>query len=128
MYYRRRGRDFSEACLYGTVAEAGIEEMPKSEIERRKRNIESISRISRRDKRNVEIYYLVREENENFYQKELRNLQFSQISRIEREILKINLMIREEIEASRFQTFHDEKEKFIYHHSHSYFCFIFLLS
>ena len=53
---------------------------------------------------------------------------FSPISRREREILKTNLMIREEKETSRFQIFRDEKEKFTYHHSHSYFCFIFLLS
>ena len=55
---------------------------------------------------------------------------FSLVSRREREILQTNLMIREEIETSRFQTFCDEKEKFTYHHSHShsYFCFIFLLS
>ena len=44
----------------------GIDEMPKSQIEKRKRNMESISRISRREKRNVEICFLVREENENF--------------------------------------------------------------
>ena len=100
----------------------GIDEMPKSEIEKRKRNMESISRISRREKRNVEICFLVREENENFCKKKSRNLQFSPISR--REILKTNLMIRGEIETSRFQTFRDEKEKFTYHHSHSYFCFI----
>ena len=48
---------------------AGIDEMPKSEIEKRKRNMESISRISRREKRNVEICFLVREENENFCKK-----------------------------------------------------------
>ena len=53
---------------------------------------------------------------------------FSLVSRREREILQTNLMIWEEIETSRFQTFRDEKEKFTYHHSHSYFCFIFLLS
>ena len=51
------------------AALAGIEEMPKSEIEKRKRNMESISRISRREKRNVEICFLVREENENFCKK-----------------------------------------------------------
>ena len=45
----------------------GIDEMQKSEIEKRKRNMESISRISRREKRNVEICFLVREENENFF-------------------------------------------------------------
>ena len=49
------------------AALAGIEEMPKSEIEKRKRNMESISRNSRREKRNV--CFLVREENENFCQK-----------------------------------------------------------
>ena len=103
------------------AALAGIEEMPKSEIEKRKRNMESISRISRREKRNV--CFLVREEN-----KKSRNLQFSPISRGEREILKTNLMIRKEIETLRFQTFCDEKEKFTYHHSHSYFGFIFFLS
>ena len=47
------------------AALAGIEEMPKSEIEKRKRNMESISRIFRREKRNVKICFLVREENEN---------------------------------------------------------------
>ena len=41
----------------------------KSEIEKRKRNMESISQISRREKRNVEICFLVREENENFCKK-----------------------------------------------------------
>ena len=34
---------------------AGIDEKPKSEIEKRKRNMESIFRISRREERNVEI-------------------------------------------------------------------------
>ena len=47
----------------------GIDEMPKSQIEKRKRNMESIYRISRRKKRNVEICFLVREENENFCKK-----------------------------------------------------------
>ena len=45
---------------------AGIDEKPKSEIEKRKRNMESISPNSRREKRNVEICFLVQEENENF--------------------------------------------------------------
>ena len=90
---------------------AGIDEKPKSEIEKRKRNMESISRFSRREKRDVEICFLVGEENENFCTKKSRNLQFSPISRREREIFKTNLMIREEIETSRFQTFCDEKEK-----------------
>ena len=36
---------------------------------------------------------------------------FSLVSRREREILQTNLMIREEIETSRFQTFCGEKEK-----------------
>ena len=52
-------------CLYGTVAEAGIDEMPKSEIEKRKRNMDSISRISRREKRNVEICFLRKRNFEN---------------------------------------------------------------
>ena len=47
----------------------GIDEMPKSEIKKRKRNMESISRILRREKRNVKICFLVREENENFCKK-----------------------------------------------------------
>ena len=38
---------------------AGIDEMPKSEIEKRKRNMESISQIFRREMRNVEICFLV---------------------------------------------------------------------
>ena len=107
---------------------SGIDEMPKSQIEKRKRNMESASRVSRREKRNVEICILVREESENFCTKKSRNLQFSPISRREREILKTNLMIREEIETLRFQIFREEKEKFTYTHSHSYFCLIFLLS
>ena len=64
--------------------------------------------------RNVEICFLVREENKIFCKKKSRNLQFSPVSRGEREILKTNLMIREDIETSRFQTFRDEKEKFTY--------------
>ena len=47
--------------------ETGFDEMPKSEIE--KRNMETISQISRREKKNVEISFLVREENENFCKK-----------------------------------------------------------
>ena len=43
-----------------------IDEMPKSQIEKRKRNVESTSRVLRREKRNVEICFLIREENENF--------------------------------------------------------------
>ena len=66
--------------------ETGFDEMPKSEIE--KRNMETISQISRREKKNVEICFLVREENENLCTNKSRNLQFSLISRREREILK----------------------------------------
>ena len=53
--------------------------MPKSEINKRKRNMESISRVSRREKRNVEICFLVQEENENFCQKngEILNIFYS---------------------------------------------------
>ena len=50
------------------IFQTGIDEMPKSQIEKRKRNMESTSRVSRREKRNVEICFLVREENENFCQ------------------------------------------------------------
>ena len=57
----------------------GIDEMPKSQIEKRKRNMESTSRVSRREMRNVEICFLVREENENFCQKngEILNIFYS---------------------------------------------------
>ena len=60
---------FTPWCLSGTLTTqllltTGIDEMPKSEIE--KRSMECISRISRREKRNVEICFLFREENENF--------------------------------------------------------------
>ena len=48
---------------------SGIDEMPKSEIEKRKRNMKSKFRVSRREKRNVKICFLVREENENFCKK-----------------------------------------------------------
>ena len=48
---------------------SGIDEMPKSQIEKRKRIMESTYRVSRREKRNVEICFLVREENKNFYKK-----------------------------------------------------------
>ena len=37
----------------------GIDEMPKSQIEKRKRNMESTSPVSRREKRNVEICFLI---------------------------------------------------------------------
>ena len=47
---------------------------------------------------------------------------FSLVSRREREILQTNLMIREEIETSRFQTFCDEKEKSIIPISVFFFC------
>ena len=84
--------------------------------------MESISRISRREKRNVEICFLVQEENENFSTQKTSNLQLSPISRREREILKSNLMMREEIETSRFQTFCDEKEKSTIQISVFFFC------
>ena len=41
------------------VTTSGIDEIPKSQIEKRKRNMESTSRVSRREKRNVEICFLV---------------------------------------------------------------------
>ena len=52
-----------------TACNPGIDEMSKSEIEKRKRNMEAISRIFRREMRNVEICFLVREENENICKK-----------------------------------------------------------
>ena len=66
----------------------GIDEMPKSEIEKRKRNMESISRISRREKRNVEICFLVREENENFCKKNGEILNIFSSFEMRREIQK----------------------------------------
>ena len=75
-------------ALHSQVATAqtsGIDEMPKSEIEKRKRNMESISQISRREKRNVEICFLVREENENFCQKiEMRKRNLNIFSNFEK--------------------------------------------
>ena len=66
----------------------GIDEMQKSEIEKRKQNMESISRISRREKRNVEICFLVREENENFCQKNGEILNIFSSFEMRREIQK----------------------------------------
>ena len=56
-----------------TACNPGIDEMSKSEIEKRKRNMQSIFRILRREKRNVNICFLVREENKIFCKK-TRNL------------------------------------------------------
>ena len=66
----------------------GIDEMPKSQIEKRKRNMESTSRVSRREKRNVEICFLVREENENFCQKNGEILNIFSSFEMRREIQK----------------------------------------
>ena len=52
-----------------SASKQGIDESPKSEIENRKKNMESIYRISKREKRNVEICFLVPEEEENFCKK-----------------------------------------------------------
>ena len=67
---------------------AGIDEKPKSEIEKRKRNMESISPNSRREKRNVEICFLVQEENENFCQKNGEILNIFSSFEMRREIQK----------------------------------------
>ena len=67
---------------------AGIDEMPKSQIEKRKRNVESTSRVSRREKRNVEICFLVREENENFCKKNGEILNIFSSFEMRREIQK----------------------------------------
>ena len=64
----------------------GIDEMPKSQIE--KRNMESTSQVSRREKRNVEICFLVREENENFCQKNGEILNIFSSFEMRREIQK----------------------------------------
>ena len=69
-----------------TACNPGIDEMSKSEIE--KRNMESISRISRTEKRNVEICFLVREENENFCQKNGEILNIFSSFEMRREIQK----------------------------------------
>ena len=50
----------------GRGVKSGTDEMSKSQIEKRKRNIESTSRVSRREKKNVEICFLVQEVNEDF--------------------------------------------------------------
>ena len=71
-----------------TACNPGIDEMSKSEIEKRKRNMESISRISRREKRNVKICFLVREENENFCQKNGEILNIFSSFEMRREIQK----------------------------------------
>ena len=76
----------------------GIDEMPKSQIEKRKRNMESTSRVSRREKRNVEICFLVREENENFCQKNGEILNIFSSFEMRREIHKYFLQFREEKE------------------------------
>ena len=55
----------------GRGVKSGTDEMSKSQIEKRKRNMESTIefREEKREKRNVEICFLVREENENFCKK-----------------------------------------------------------
>ena len=70
------------------VIKSGIDEMPKSQIEKRKRNMESTSRVSRREKRNVEICFLVREENENFCKKNGEILNIFSSFEMRREIQK----------------------------------------
>ena len=75
---------------------SGIDEMPKSQIEKRKRNMESASRVSRREKRNVEICFLVREENEK--NREICN-HFSSVEKRRRNF-------------KHLLQFRDEKEKF----------------
>ena len=71
-----------------TACNPGIDEMSKSEIEKRKRNMESISRILRREKRNVEICFLVREENKNFCKKNGEILNIFSSFEMRREIQK----------------------------------------
>ena len=69
-----RGEDRDERKGQGKAGKGqGNDEMPKSEIEKRKRNMQSIFRILRREKRNVNICFLVREENKIFCKK-TRNL------------------------------------------------------
>ena len=80
-----------------------------------------ISNFGKRKEKCRDLFSGSRRERE-FLPKKSRNLQFSPISRREREILKTNLMIREEIETSRFQTFCDEKEKSTIPISVFFFC------
>ena len=100
---------------------AGIDEMPKSQIEKRKRNMESTSRVSRREKRNVEICFLVREENENFCQKngEILNI-FSSFEKRKRNFANKSHDSRgdRDVEISNFLW----REREI-HHSHFSFFF-----
>ena len=72
----------------GRGVKSGTDEMSKSQIEKRKRNIESTSRVSRREKRNVEICFLVREENENFCKKNGEILNIFSSFEMRREIQK----------------------------------------
>ena len=65
-----------------------IDEMPKSQIEKRKRNMQSTSQVSRREKRNVEICFLVREEKENFCKKDGEILNIFSSFEMRREIQK----------------------------------------
>ena len=60
----------------------------KNQIEKRMRNMESTSSVSRREKRNVKICFLVREENENFCQKNGEILNIFSSFEMRREIQK----------------------------------------
>ena len=75
-------------CEENMHGRAGIDEMPKSQIEKRKKNMESTSRVSRREMRNFEICFLVREENENFCQKNGEILKIFSSFEMRREIQK----------------------------------------
>ena len=86
VFFRNEG-NIPEA-LKKIQAVAGIDEMPKSQIEKRKRNMESTSRVSRREKRNVEICFLIQEENENFCQKNGEILNIFSSFEMRREIQK----------------------------------------
>ena len=81
----------------------GIDEMPKSQIEKRKRNMESTSRVSRREMRNVEICFLVREENEIFLHTKIEiSAIFSNFKRRNFEIKSHDARGDQDVEISNF--------------------------
>ena len=83
----------------------GIDEMPKSGIEKRKRNMEFTSRISRREKRNVEICFLVPEEKESCCNKKIeKSAIFSSFEKrkINFEIKSHDARVDRDVEISNF--------------------------
>ena len=105
-FHQHQGAEKGDNCrkpIFGWLWDpqtVALTRCQKSEIEKRKKNMESTSRVSRREMRNVKICLLVREENENFCKKKSRNLQSF-------------LQLWDEKEKSKFIfQFREEKEKF----------------